>query len=93
MGTKTIEDSAMIKVKSSTFIAIQKWYKSMEYGLDKDHVSTTNITVINDSSIRRESQWPVTNHKWYTRKEIADSTTNYSTSSNKYRTSDTSAMR
>ena len=69
MGTKTIEDSAMIKVKSSTFIAIQKWYKSMEYGLDKDHVSTTNVTVINDSSMRRK--WsdllPTTNE--YTRRE------------------------
>jgi len=82
MGTKTIEDSAMIKVKSSTFIAIQKWYKSMEYGLDKDHVSTTNITVINDSSMRRKWKWPVTNHKWI-HKKGRQTTTNYSTGSNK----------
>ena len=87
MNLRTIEDSA-----------IQKRYETMEQRLDKDHIfnidtKTTNITVINDSSIRRESQWPDTNHKWYTKKEITDSTTNYSTSSNKYKTSDTSAMR
>jgi len=50
MNLRTIEDSA-----------IQKRYETMEQRLDKDHIfnidtKTTNITVINDSSIRRESQ-------------------------------------
>ena len=76
MNPRTIEDSA-----------IQKRYETMEQRLDKDHVfnidtKTTNITVINDSSIRRESQWPVTNHKWI-HKKGRQTTTNYSTGSNK----------